>query len=117
MARLAIIGSRNYNNKDLFYNTIDAWIVEHGKPSVIISGGCKGADKLAESYAHERKIPIIVHSPDWYTYGKAAGPIRNNLIINDSTFVIAFPEINSVGTYNSINLAKQNKIPTLIVKL
>jgi predicted Rossmann fold nucleotide-binding protein DprA/Smf involved in DNA uptake len=107
MINLAIIGSRNFTDKTFFNNKISEWITKYGKPNRIISGGAKGADTLAADYARERGIELIIYFPDWTQYGKAAGPIRNTLIINHCTHVLAFPSKNGIGTQDSLQKAEK----------
>ena len=67
-----ICGSRDWTN----YNLIKERILYH-QPTMIISGGCKGADKIAENIAKELNIPIEIYNAEWDKYGNSAGPIRN----------------------------------------
>ena len=101
--KLGIVGYRNYNNYEEF--------CEHVKKisgiTTIISGGCRGTDILAERYAAENNIPIRIYKPNWDSYGKKAGPIRNSLIVFDSNMIIAFVHPNSVGTLDTIKKAKK----------
>ena len=107
--KLAIVGSRNFNDQDYFNNIIDLFINENGLPSMIISGGASGADTLAKNYAVSRNIPLIEHLPDW-SKGRCAGPERNTKIVNDCDVMIAFPSKESKGTFDSIRKCqKMNK--------
>ena len=103
---IAIIGSRNFSNysfmKKCILNIIDVNIIDY-----IVSGGAKGADSLAETFAQEYNINTMIFKPNWQKYGRAAGVIRNTDIINNADIVIAFPIGDSKGTYNSINKAKK----------
>lgn len=60
--KVAIVGSRNFNNYDLLKQTIEKLDFS---VTQIISGGAKGADSLAEQWAKEFNIPIIIHKPEW----------------------------------------------------
>jgi hypothetical protein len=71
-----------------------------------LNGGAKGADSYGEYYAKERGIPVTIFLPDWNTYGKKAGYIRNKLIVESSDLVIAFWDRVSKGTKHSIDIAK-----------
>tara|TARA_Y100001963_G_C6623384_1_gene372840 strand:+ start:169 stop:570 length:402 start_codon:yes stop_codon:yes gene_type:complete len=52
--KVAIVGSRKYNNRRKIKEFIHMCIEEFGKDVTIISGGCKqGADHLAKKYALE----------------------------------------------------------------
>lgn len=111
---LAIIGSRDFTDKTFFNQKIREWIETFGTPSKIISGGAKGADSLAAEYAIKNGIELITYHPDWNQYGKSAGPIRNTLIINDCTHVLAFPSRMGKGTQDSLRKAtKLNKHITM----
>lgn len=103
--RVAIIGSREFTDYELMEEEIGKLNLTI---SVIISGGARGADSLAERYAKEYSLPIIVHLPDW-SIGKHAGHIRNSLIIEDSDVVIAFWDGKSKGTLDSISKTRKYK--------
>lgn len=104
--KLAIVGGRTYNDYDAFKKIVDEYITElQSKPSLIISGGAKGVDTLAEIYAKDNNIPTEIFRPDW-SKGKGAGLERNTDIIANSTHVLALPTKESRGTYDSIRKAK-----------
>lgn len=49
---------------------------EYDSKSVIITGGCRGADKLADRIGKQLRMKTEVFEADWKTYGLSAGPIR-----------------------------------------
>lgn len=104
MYRYAIVGSRNFNNWRFFRKSLRPF---KDNMEMIISGGATGADDLAEKYAHKHNIPIKIFLPDWQKYGRAAGPKRNRLIVENSDIVIAFWDGKSPGTKSSIDIAKE----------
>ena len=115
---VAIVGGRDFANQLLFDETLERFVVDYGMPSVVISGGAKGADTMAEKWAKKMKISMLIIKPTWRDdhgkYDKAAGIKRNTQIIAQSTHVIAFPT-GGKGTEDSIKKAKKmNKI--LIIK-
>ena len=73
---------------------------------VIIHGGAKGADTLADRYSREvlGQQPIIF-LPDWNKLGKKAGFARNSQMINVADLVVAFWDGESRGTKDSIDKA------------
>jgi SLOG family YspA-like protein len=105
--KLAIVGSRNYDNYDNFKVIVDQYLDKNGIPLEIISGGCKGVDKLAEKYARELDIPFKSFEADWNKYGRSAGPLRNTQIIEYCTHVLALPTKGSVGTLDTIRKAQK----------
>ena len=111
--KLAIVGSRNFDNYTILRNFAD-YFIESCDDS-IISGGAKGADTLAKQYAHENLIATVTYLPDWNKYGKSAGFIRNKLIVDNCDIVLAFWDGKSKGTQHTIKLAKAAKKPTFIV--
>ena len=105
--RLAIIGSRSFNDYNLVNQTLSPY---KSKITKVISGGARGADKLGEYWAIENKIDKLIFYADWDKHGKAAGFIRNKDIIDNCDCCIAFWDGKSKGTAHSISLCeKQNK--------
>lgn len=105
---LAIVGSRHFSDKVLFEKSILELIVNQNiNIKKIISGGAKGADSLAEKYASENRISMHIFFPDWDTYGKAAGRIRNRKIVESCDYLLAFWDGQSSGTKSSIDIAKE----------
>src|SRR3990167_5166553 len=98
---LAVIGSRTFANRKGLFQMIDGL-----EPDAIVSGGAEGADKLAEEYAADRKIPITVIHPDWKRYGKSAGYRRNHDIIKMAEMVVAGWDRESRGTRHALGIAK-----------
>ena len=104
---LAIVGSRRFNDETVFLRTLRVWIDLFGEPAMIVSGGAKGADALAEAYALKNDhIELRVFAAEWNKYGKRAGPIRNAAIVDAATHVLAFPDDRSKGTLDTIERAK-----------
>lgn len=106
--KLAVIGSRNFNNYNLLSSTLNKY---KDKISHIVSGGARGADDLSERWANENDIPTIIFLADWNTHGKKAGMLRNHDIIKECDACIAFWDGESNGTKHSISLceSKYNK--------
>lgn len=73
----------------------------------IISGGAKGADSLAEDYATINGCAFTEYPADWNKHGKAAGPIRNQQMLDEGKpdLVVAFPGGN--GTADMVSRAKK----------
>lgn len=114
--KLAVIGSRGFCDFEKLNSELTI-LNTSKKISVIISGGAKGADSLAENWAKEHGIPVRVILPDWKKFGRGAGPIRNKLIIDECEQSIAFWDGQSKGTLQAINYAKEKKVPIKIIKI
>ena len=102
--KIGVIGSRSFNDYKLLKDTLDQY---KGKVWLIVSGGARGADSLGEKWAKENNVKTLIHRPDWNVHGKAAGFIRNELIVDDSDLIIAFWDGLSRGSEHTINLAKK----------
>jgi predicted Rossmann fold nucleotide-binding protein DprA/Smf involved in DNA uptake len=113
MSKIAVIGSRSFNNYIFLKDKIQSYCKDNDieiKDVTIISGGASGADTCAKNFAKEFGTKYIEFLPDWDKYGKSAGPRRNKLIIDACDFVIAFWDGVSKGTASSIKFAEeQNK--------
>jgi hypothetical protein len=105
---LGIVGSRDYNNATDFAKVVNGWIQKNGKPTLIVSGGAKGADELAEIYAKECGIPLEVIRADWNSYGRKAGPMRNSQIVQLCSHILAFPSHQGKGTQDTMAKAKRD---------
>lgn len=104
--KLAIVGSRDFTNQKLLDETIDEYLIKQGcMPELVVSGGARGADTLAENWARKHKIPLKIYKPDWQKKGKAAGILRNTDIVNECTHMVAFPSDTGRGTQDSIRKA------------
>ena len=114
---ILIAGTRTYDDYEQFKNIVDSALVNHTpENTVIISGGATGADCLAERYAKERNIEIIIMPADWDKYGKSAGPTRNRamhvkLSGYENRGCLCFWDGKSKGTYHNFKLAKEFNTP------
>lgn len=101
--RVIIAGSRTVEKR----YTIDAisrcpW---SGFISCVISGGCRGPDTHGEEWAKSKGIVIERHPADWDSFGKAAGPIRNEEMARVAHGLIAVLDEDSRGTMDIITKA------------
>jgi predicted Rossmann fold nucleotide-binding protein DprA/Smf involved in DNA uptake len=83
---------------------------------VIVSGGARGVDQAAAGEARRLGLPVIEYLPDWAAYGRAAGMIRNRLIVGNADAVIAFWDGQSRGTRASIELARKIGVPVYLFR-
>jgi predicted Rossmann fold nucleotide-binding protein DprA/Smf involved in DNA uptake len=75
--KLAIVGTRSFTNYEAFVREVERILSERKlTPSVIVSGGAKGADTLAERYAKDKSLALEVTSPTGNT--KAAAKSETN---------------------------------------
>lgn len=119
MLRFVIAGSRHFNDYKRLKNELDIIFRFYNVKAeiTIISGGCRGADALGERYARENGIPLEIFEAEWDKYGRAAGPIRNEKMVEYSSAVICFWDNKSRGTFSLIKLANKHKKPIKIIEI
>lgn len=107
--RILITGSRNHTDVQLIENAIQTHTLDQQREDItIVSGGCPtGADRIAEEYARRQGFPLEIHHAAWAKHGRAAGPIRNQEMVNaGADVVLAFPFGESRGTWGCIRAAQ-----------
>lgn len=114
-----VVGSRTFNNYELLKTKLDQLLQNQSK-IVIVSGGAKGADSLAERYAKEKGYPVRIFPADWDKYGKSAGYKRNEQMHQyiakaERRGVVAFWQNNSKGTAHNFELTKKYNNPLRII--
>lgn len=80
----------------------------------VVSGTCRGGDKLGERYATANNLPLELYPADWKKYGKSAGFIRNAEMVENADALIAIWDGFSNGTKNMIEIARRKKFPILV---
>lgn len=108
---VAVVGSRGFSDYRFLCEQLS--VIPIAK---IVSGGARGADSLAEKYALDNGIDVEVLKPDWARYGKAAGMIRNKLIVEQSEVVVAFWDGQSRGTKDSIDYAQKTGKKVILIR-
>lgn len=101
--KLAVVGSRSITDKDFVFEVLDQLV----GIKEIVSGGARGVDTIAAEYAQKRKLKCVVFKPDWESFPRSAGMIRNKDIVNYADAVVAFWDGKSPGTKCSIDYAKK----------
>jgi predicted Rossmann fold nucleotide-binding protein DprA/Smf involved in DNA uptake len=104
--RVAIVGSRDFPNLE----SVGQYVSDLPRDSVIVSGGARGVDRAAEAVARAKGMATLIFPADWNRHGKAAGYMRNRLIVANADRLVAFQHNNSRGTQHSIDLARERGI-------
>jgi hypothetical protein len=112
--RILVCGDRNWTD----YEMVLSALVEL-RPTVVIEGGARGADACAKLAAGLLGIDTLSFPADWKTLGKAAGPIRNQrmLDVGKPDLVVAFHDDlgRSKGTNDMLARAERANIPTRLI--
>lgn len=116
--RLLITGSRGWGDKDTIRTLLQDLREVHDDLIVIHGDAPKGADRLADQVCIELGIPVIREPADWNRHGKAAGPIRNRLMLtkHKPDRVLAFRAAGkSNGTDDMIAIASEAQVHVVTV--
>lgn len=123
--RILVCGGRYYTDRDAVYRWLDKNTPrtepdEYGNDMpagvTIIHGKCPtGADSFADDWAVVNWCGIEEYPADWNTYRKAAGPIRNQRMIDEGKpdKAVAFPGGN--GTADMVRRLKKAGIPVDVI--
>lgn len=108
-----VTGSRKWFDYDVI-----AKALETAKPDLVVHGGATGADKIAEGWAKDHCIPVLLYTADWKQYGKSAGPRRNAQMVSNhpTAIVLAFPMRGSLGTWSCVRIAKACGMKVIVCK-
>ena len=105
--RVIIAGSRDVND----YAEVEEAVVKSGfKISCVVSGACRGVDRLGEEYASHHNLQLArfpVTSQHWKVLGRKAGPMRNRRMAENADALIAIWDGKSKGTESMINIARK----------
>ena len=129
--KVIIAGGRDYADYKRLKSVCTRLLIQ-AKVTEIVSGGAMGADKLAEDFARESKIQSTVFMAQWREiaskpdneivtdlwgskYWKLAGHERNEKMAAYGDALIAFWDMKSKGTKNMIDVAREYKIPVVII--
>lgn len=105
--RILCCGDRNWTSISKIRTRLEEY---RNTDTTIIHGNARGADRLSAQVAMELGLKVLSFPAQWERYGKAAGPIRNQQMLDEGSpeLVIAFHNDieNSKGTKDMLNRAK-----------
>lgn len=118
MRHVMMTGSRGWTDGELIEDVFREWAYEElapGEGVTLIHGGAGGADTLAGEAADRLGWLEEIHRPNWKKYGKAAGFIRNETMLDrNPEAVFVFWDGESRGTHHAMNSAETRGIPTIL---
>ncbi len=113
--KVIIAGSRDIKDRQLLRLAIEKSGFDITE---VVSGGAAGVDSLGEQWAREHGITLTKFPADWSSYGKAAGPIRNEKMaayVGKEGALLALWDGKSKGTKNMIDNAEKHGLKFIIV--
>lgn len=130
--RILVTGSRDWADRNAVYRALNQVCDDFGlnyppdeygntmpDPSriTVVHGHCPtGADQIADDWCIGAFFEAERHPADWDRHGKAAGPIRNQEMVDlGADLVLAFPARGiSRGTWDCVDRAREAGIPVRI---
>ncbi len=113
--KVLICGSRSWSDEE----TMRTFFLIMSKDTVILHGGCRGADLMADDIAKKFGFEYYEYSANWERYGLAAGPIRNQLMLDEGkpNIVVAFHNniSESKGTKDMIRRARMAGVLCILI--
>lgn len=118
--RVLVCGGINFTDRQKMNEALNAIVPrtepdEYGnwlpKDVTVIHGAAVGADSLAGEWAVVNWCAEEPYPADWASHGKAAGPIRNQRMLDEGKpdLVVAFP--GGRGTADMVRRAKAAGVP------
>lgn len=122
---LAVSGWRGLSGCDarkVVFDALTEFAIRNGKPHVIVTGGARGADQIAEEWARRKGIHVVTLRPrrtKGMTYEEARKEClaRNTDIVKRCTHLLAFPSDEGSGTQDAIHKALALGKPVKVVKV
>ena len=112
--RVLVCGGRNYRDQEHVWTFLSE--LNAKQPiGLLIHGAATGADRLAQAWARNRLIPDREFESNWPVDGAAAGPMRNQRMIDEGKpdLVVAFP--GGPGTTDLMQRAKMHGVKVIEV--
>lgn len=118
--RVLVTGSRTWPDEHLVRRELARVWTDHGGPVVVVHGACAaGADHHAAQWVADMNaagydaVSAEPHPANWDAHGRAAGPIRNRLMVEaGADRCLAFIHCGSRGASNCAQLAETAGIST-----
>lgn len=113
--RVVVTGSRKFGPAIDVVGVLEALTQRHAEQPIVELGvgDAPAVDAMARAWAIDNGVPYTRYLANWYSYGHAAGPIRNGTMLREfkPDVVLAFP--GGTGTADCVKQARAMKIPVL----
>lgn len=114
--RTIIAGSRGITDAFFVVSLLDDYDRTVRPVTTVISGGARGIDFLGESWAQRTGRPVERYPADWKQYPRAAGPIRNRLMLKVAQACVVIWDGQSPGSRDMAKVA-MGRIPTRLYRV
>lgn len=87
--KVIVSGGRDYKPKLGDFSKMEQALLPLA--TEIVSGKCRGADRLGEAFAMWYGLKLTPFYADWKLYGRSAGPRRNEIMAKHADVLYVFP--------------------------
>lgn len=108
--RVLVCGGRDFTARQMIFDALDQLSASHVITGVI-HGRARGVDAMAGQWAESRGMPCVSMPADWNRYGKRAGSVRNQAMLDTyhPEYVVAFP--GGAGTADMVSRSRAAGLP------
>lgn len=115
--KIIVCGGRDFEDLTLLTTALGRFYRRFGV-SLLVHGDAQGADRMAGAWASERGVPVKTYpvtQADWKQHGHAAGPRRNQIMLDETKpdCVLAFP--GGPGTGDMIRRAQKAGVKVYLI--
>ena len=104
--RVLVTGGRNFDDYGAVSDALHLL-----DPTVVIVGDANGADTLAYAWCCMCGVPCVRFYADWNTHGRAAGPIRNQRMLDEGKPDVVLAFAGGRGTADMVRRAEAAGVP------
>lgn len=116
MKRVLVCGGRDFSDRDYAFSVLDGYYDLYGRAiCALIHGDAPGADQIGDAWARRHDIPVLRYPALWKIHGRAAGPIRNQQMLDEGypDVVFAFP--GGRGTADMVRRARAQNVEVVLL--
>jgi hypothetical protein len=103
-------GSRDWSDRE----SIRAEVKALTPGSIVIEGGARGADRIAREEARSLGIHVATVSALWRSFGRSAGPRRNEAMLRLRPDVVHAYPLGGPGTAHMIDAAERAGVEVVV---
>jgi hypothetical protein len=113
--RVLICGDRRWTDEEAMLR----FVAQLPADAVVIHGAARGADRMAGELAHAGGLEVLAFPADWKRYGRGAGPVRNQQMLDAEPDVVAYAHDDlesSKGTKDMVKRAKKAGVSVMNIR-
>lgn len=114
--RVLVCGGRDFADSSQIWGELDTLLRRARHDCmVVIQGGARGADQIAREWCASRFVKYENYPAKWGEHGKAAGPIRNQRMLDAGRPELVLAFNGGRGTADMVRRAQAAGFPVRIV--